>query len=147
MITGAALLEMFEGEWDLSRRIDEENAVMIGHARFTREGSDVLRYREEGLLTLRNGQTIRCSRRYRFVAYPDSLLIEFDDGPDQGKKFVEIRFTGNPDGLMMGLDDHHCGQDLYTVEYRLSPPGCYETHVTVSGPQKAYRAVTRYQKS
>lgn len=140
------LLDQFEGCWQLSRRIEQEHATMRGSATFSRAENDVLLYHEEGLLTLHNGQTVRCTRRYKFLAQGESLVIRFNDGPDDGKIFVELAFSGGATGILTAADKHYCGKDIYSVVYRLNLPDSYETDVRVSGPNKDYRAVTRYTR-
>lgn len=140
------LLDQFEGRWQLSRSIEQEHATMRGSATFSRAENDVLLYHEEGLLTLHNGQTVRCTRRYKFLAQGESLVIRFNDGPDDGKIFVELAFSGGTAGVLTAADKHYCGKDIYSVVYRLNLPDSYETDVSVSGPNKDYRAVTRYTR-
>ncbi|OZI44249.1 DUF6314 family protein [Bordetella genomosp. 4] len=140
------LLDQFEGHWQLSRSIEQEHATMRGNATFSRVENDVLLYHEEGLLTLHNGHTVRCTRRYKFLAQGESLAILFNDGPDEGKTFVELAFSGEITGVLTAADKHYCGKDIYSVVYRLSLPDAYETDICVSGPNKDYRAVTRYTR-
>ena len=140
------LLDLLEGSWTINRHIEQERATMQGSARFTRHAEDALLYDEEGLLTLRSGQRFRCTRRYRFLAQGDLLQIRFDDGPDSGKVFVQLRFGGEASGVLSAVDQHYCGPDIYSVHYRLHLPESYETDVFVSGPKKHYRALTRYTK-
>lgn len=140
------LLDQFEGHWQLSRRIEQEQATMQGTATFSRVENDILLYHEEGVLTLHNGQAIRCTRRYKFLAQGESLVILFNDGPDDGKTFVELAFSGGPTGVLTAVDKHYCDKDIYSVVYRLSLPDSYETDIRVSGPNKDYRAVTRYTR-
>lgn len=140
------LLDMLEGAWRLSRSIEAEGAVMQGRAQFSRLAQDALLYREEGVLTLHNGQTVRCTRSYRFLAQGESLQIVFNDAPDAGKPFVTLRFSDAPSGVLIANDEHLCVADTYSVRYCLRLPAGYETDISVSGPQKKYRAVTRYSK-
>src|SRR5690606_24254370 len=137
----------FEGRWQLSRCIEQEGATMLGAATFARTADGGLLYEEAGLLTLRDGQTLRCTRRYRFVARGESLVILFNDGPDAGKPFVELVFADTTPGVLIAADKHFCGRDIYAVEYRLQLPASYETDVLVAGPNKRYRAVTQYAKA
>ena len=140
------LLDHLEGHWQLSRSIEEEGAAMQGSARFVRVADDELLYDEEGMLTLSNGQVIRCTRRYRFIASGERLRVLFNDGLDVGKLFVELTFGDETPGMLAAEDKHYCGQDIYSVVYRLSLPASYETDVFVTGPKKHYRALTRYTK-
>jgi len=147
MVAGISqLLDQFEGQWQLSRSIAEEGATMRGSARFVRVTDGGLLYDEEGVLTLGNGQSIRCTRRYKFLADGERLTILFNDGQDAGKPFVELKFGDEASGLLTAADKHYCGQDVYSVVYRLSLPVSYETDVSVAGPKKHYRALTRYTK-
>lgn len=140
------LLDHFEGQWQLSRSIAEEGATMRGSARFVRAADGGLLYDEEGMLMLGNGQSIRCTRRYKFLADGEKLTILFNDGQDAGKPFVELKFGDEASGILTAVDKHYCGQDVYSVAYRLNLPVSYETDVSVAGPKKHYRALTRYTK-
>ena len=147
MMTVSGLRDAFVGTWHLSRRIEGEDASMEGRAVFTCESDGSLLYREDGVLTLHNGQCIKSTRRYRFVFGHESLQILFNDGPDHGTLFVELSFAAGQDGIMTATDDHYCGKDIYAVQYRLNFPTAYETDVRVSGPKKHYRALTRYARA
>lgn len=139
-------LDWLEGQWRISRRVESENATLHGSATFSRIADDVLDYAEKGLLTLHNGQTIRASRRYTFLARGESVVIEFADGPDLGKPFVELLFNPSTAGVLRAADTHYCGEDTYSVTFQMSLPDAYETDIAVSGPSKSYRAITRYRR-
>lgn len=140
------LLDRFEGRWRLERHIEQEGAAMQGVATFSRAGEDRLLYDEAGQLTLRDGQIIRCTRRYQFVARGETLVILFNDGPDAGKTFVALACGDDGPDVLTAADPHLCGQDSYTVVYRLGLPHAYETDILVAGPHKNYRAVSRYTR-
>lgn len=140
------LLNQLEGQWRLHRDIEAEGATMTGRALFTRVAPDALRYEETGKLSLRDGQVLPCSRRYRFVERGDALVILFDDEPDRGKTFVTLRFAAAATGMPVASDRHLCGRDTYSVIYRLRLPSCYETEVSVTGPRKQYTALSRYTR-
>jgi hypothetical protein len=141
-----ALLDLLEGRWHLSRDIEAEGATMIGAARFTRVAPDTLHYEESGTLTLRHGQTLPCSRRYRFIARSDAVVILFEDEPDRGRHFVTLRFAPEGSETLVATDIHPCGPDTYTVLYRLGLPTEYQTEISVQGPRKHYTARTRYTR-
>ena len=119
---------------------------MSGEAVFTEEPGGSVLYREEGELLLRNGQTSRAYRHYRFAESDGSLLIAFADGFDSGKHFVALRFAGDLSGRMVARDTHLCGPDRYDVVYHLDFPGRFATDIRVSGPRKSYRVISRYTR-
>lgn len=141
------LLESLEGPWCLSRRIEPDGATMRGTAQFTRVSPDVLSYEETGWLTLGNGNVLQSTRRYRFRAQQDGMVIDFDDGPDAGKIFVTLTFATTATTDMVAADRHHCGDDVYAVQYKLRLPHAYDTVVSVTGPKKDYRITTQYVKA
>lgn len=146
MTDALRLLDALLGQWQLSRVIEQEGATMQGTAQFTRAAPHVLDYTETGVLALRGGQTLRCVRRYRYTADEQSLVIAFRDGPDEGKTFVTLRFHDDAVQSVVADDTHHCGNDIYSVRFRLQLPTSYATEIDVTGPRKNYRAVTRYTR-
>nr|WP_255448227.1 MULTISPECIES: DUF6314 family protein [unclassified Bordetella] len=140
------MLDQLEGSWRLRRDIAAEGATMTGVAHFTRVAADVLHYEETGTLTLREGQTLSCSRRYRFIARGDALVILFEDEPDRGRQFVSLGFVPADAHTLVAADTHLCGPDTYTVAYRLALPAGYETEISVQGPRKDYTALSRYTR-
>jgi hypothetical protein len=139
-------LASFAGQWMFTRYIEKQAASVQGIAEFSWLDTDRLAYVERGELTLADGRSLRCERRYQFVASAADVRVEFDDGLNRGGHFVTLHFQADGDHDWLASDTHYCGQDIYVVEYRLNMPTSYDTKIIVIGPNKDYCATTRYTK-
>jgi hypothetical protein len=139
-------LEGLVGAWTLRRDIQPEGAFLHGEAVFVPDGEGALAYRESGVLTLADGGEFSAYREYLYRVSGDSVLVEFADGPDVGKRFVRMKFLPADRGLQAS-DIHLCGGDTYQVTYRILGPATFEVSIKVRGPAKAYELVSRYSRS
>lgn len=146
ILTNYPFLERFLGVWTINRHIKGEGADLVGEAIFKPVDTVSVSYREQGLLTLANGQTLNTVRHYLYRFKERSILVEFADGPNLGDRFVELRFIEDAQGVMTAQDIHQCGNDAYHVRYHLQSLDAFRTDIGVQGPRKAYTAVTHYSR-
>jgi hypothetical protein len=130
------------GQWELERTFEGLGASLKGSASFTPAGPQTLAYRETGQLTHADGSRTEAYRNYVYRLAGDALEIDFGDGPDKGTLFVRLEVSAA--APFTASATHHCGDDIYAVRYRFDLPAAFETDITVAGPKKAYRALSRY---
>ena len=148
MKSGAQILQSLRGTWMLRRDIQPAGAQLRGEAVFASFGEGALAYRESGILTLADGRKFSACRQYcyRYRSSEDSIVVEFADGPDIGKQFLGLSFSGTDSGLEAS-DVHACGGDTYHATYKILGPAAFEVVIMVQGPAKAYQLVSRYSRS
>jgi len=131
------------GGWRFERTVTDGNA-MSGTARFEPESDGTLRYREEGLLTLRDrtGPPLHFSRGYFYRFAGAALTILFDEPTP--RLFEEIALSGDA-ANWQGTGFHPCGHDRYRSRYALDHDGFHTVH-HVQGPRKSYSIETRYTR-
>jgi Family of unknown function (DUF6314) len=140
------LLDGLAGRWAIERLFEGPGATLRGAASLLPDGPGALLYKETGQLTLPDGRTLEAYRSYRYRVVADAIEIDFGDGPDKGRLFVKLVFGQGTAGWAEASAVHYCGADVYGVHYRLNLPAAFETDIAVSGPSKAYRAVSRYRR-
>ena len=140
------LFEGLAGRWTIDRLFEGQSATLQGAASFLPDGPGALAYSEAGRLTLSDGRALQATRSYRYRFVADAVEIDFADGPDKGRLFVLLAFGPLAAGQAEASAVHHCGADAYHVRYRLNLPSAFETDIAVSGPNKAYRALSRYTR-
>ncbi|MBP7002967.1 DUF6314 family protein [Amaricoccus sp.] len=133
-------LSAFEGEWELTRDIDDARAGQrgrfVGRARFT-PAPEGLRYREEGALTLGDGPALAASRDYLWRAGPEGAIdVLFADG----RLFHSFR-PADP----APAAEHDCPPDLYRVRYDFAAWPRWQVAWRVSGPRKDYDMLSRFR--
>jgi hypothetical protein len=142
----AVLFDGLAGRWTIDRVFEGQDATLRGTASLRPDGLDALVYEESGRLTLSDGRVLQAARSYRYRFAAGAIAIDFGDGPDKGRLFVKLDFGSLIGERAEGSDIHYCGADVYRVRYRLNLPAAFETDIAVSGPNKAYRAVSRYRR-
>jgi hypothetical protein len=140
------LLDGLAGRWAIEREVEGPGATLRGAASLLPDGPGALLYKETGRLTLPDGRSLEAYRSYRYRFVAGAVEIDFDDGPDRGRLFVRLVFGPLTAGRAEASAVHYCGADAYHVHYRLNLPAAFETDIAVSGPSKAYRAVSRYRR-
>jgi hypothetical protein len=140
------LLNCLAGYWNIERIIEGEGATLRGTASLLPTVPGVLAYKETGQLRLQNGRTLETFRCYHYRLLESAIEIDFGDGPANGQLFVRLDFGNSLQEVVEAQDVHYCGKDIYRVLYRLRLPMAFESEIEVSGPNKAYRALSRYTK-
>ena len=87
------VLDTLRGEWALRRNVDPTGEQLIGDADFASTGESALTYRESGILRLRDGRELSASRQYRYCAVGHRVDVQFADGPNTGKLFLNLAFS------------------------------------------------------
>ena len=87
------VLDTLRGEWALRRNVDPTGEQLIGDADFASTGESALTYRESGILRLRDGRELSASRQYRYCAVGHQVDVQFADGPNTGKLFLNLEFS------------------------------------------------------
>ena len=148
MKTGTQILQNLRGVWTLRRDIQPGGAQLRGEAVFAPFGEGALAYRESGILTLADGSEFSASRQYcyRYRPSDDRVVVEFADGPDIGKAFLNLSFSRTDSGWEAS-DVHACGGDTYHATYSILGPAAFEVVTMVQGPAKAYQLVSQYSRS
>lgn len=129
----------FEGVWQLSRRIEQQNAP---HAEL--HGSAVLRpdahglcYDETGLLRVGDQPPVTAERRYLWRSGPGAEIeVLFADG----RAFHRID-PADPQ------DSHWCDPDRYEVQYDFSRWPRWTSIWHVRGPRKDYVMTSEYRRA
>ena len=134
----------FEGEWGISRTIDDRMASQVGSLTGTAnlkpggyEGG--LIYREEGQLDYGDGSSMEATRIYLWQNHDKGISVHFQDGRDF--HVVEL------DRLMPDAQ-HYCAPDMYHVSYDFTNwPKKWTSVWRVQGPKKDYRMETTYART
>lgn len=135
-------LAQFEGEWRLTRQIDDRAGDTSGHltgiATFTsaQEG-EVMNYAEAGELSYGGQAPMSAERRYTWRNADGQIDVLFDDG----RPFHCIKL-----GRLMPHDNHFCDPDLYHVSYDFTGWPVWRAIWRVIGPNKNYRMVSEYSR-
>jgi len=130
------------GSWTLKREIST-GEIFIGKAVFESTSSTVFLMREEGDLTLSNGQVIQASRNwYWHLVNANSLEITYDEARVEDYHLIEF---SKDDTSWNGIAHHLCGADHYSGEYKFSEES-FEIIQTVKGPKKDYIVSSIYSK-
>ena len=135
-MSGLPKLWDFEGDWQVSRRIEDtlsgQDGRFTGVARFERDGVG-LRYSERGVLEL-GGASMEAERVYLWRASGDGIEVLFDDG----RAFHLI--NGSSEAA------HWCDPDQYDVTYDFAGWPKWSSRWRVLGPRKDYVMVSDYRR-
>ena len=138
----ARLFAALPGEWTITRVLPGIGR-MTGSARFRTAGPDLLHYREDGRLTLREGQSLEVYREYHYRLEEGRIRICFaEPGPPRTFHVLEL---DRPDGA--ASDVHLCGEDTYTGRYEFPDHDRFTIRMRVTGPQKDYSIETAYERA
>lgn len=137
-MSGPGRIEDFEGEWILTRVINDRLAGQVLHA----EGVATLRrseagfvYDEEVRLHVPGQAPMRGTRRYLWRSAPGRIAIYFEDG-----RFFHNLTLGQPTP-----EDHHdCAPDSYDAAYDFANWPRWSVRWSVSGPRKSYEMRTDF---
>jgi hypothetical protein len=140
----ALILARLRGTWRLEREYFGVSGSMNGTAAWQSGAADELHYAEEGILRV-GARRLSATRRYDFRPVGDAVDIRFADGPNNGGLFLSLRFAETDDDAATAAASHLCAADLYEGEWRVGPAGLYSA-ITVTGPHKSYRMVSRYRR-
>ena len=136
-------LSDFEGDWTISRTIDDrlakQKGSLSGTARFEPGGYEGgMIYREEGTLDFGAGTKMEATRIYLWQPHARGISVHFQDGKDF--HLLELdRFM--PDA------QHFCSPDMYHVSYDFTAWPKWRAVWRVQGPKKDYRMITDYRRS
>ncbi len=138
-----AVFDALEGIWTLDRTI-EGQATMTGTAIFERQGTGMLKFREEGRIRMNDGQSFDAHRQYRFEHASGGFSVYFDEEPPRLFHRIVIEHDGS---ALTGSATHLCTPDTYDSSYRFLPDGSFVIRHTVHGPRKAYVSTTIFRRS
>jgi hypothetical protein len=138
------VLRQLEGVWVIRREIPSENASFDGRATFTLLTEGTYLYCEEGRLALENGSNIEAYRSYLYRAQNGLLLIDFNDGPNKGERFLNLKLEKTCDQILHAKGLHYCKDDIYEVQYLIDLPLGFTTTTSAIGPRKDYTAHSKY---
>lgn len=120
------------GAWRIERRIDDRRAgttgAFAGEGLFEAGGSDILRYREHGVLTV-DGARFPAARDYLWTFAEGGADVAFGDG----RPFHRLQPEGHTATAW-----HDCPPDLYRVRYDFETPHRWRQVWVVTGPRKDY---------
>lgn len=133
-------LSDFEGQWHLSRQIDDQTGLgvglMQGSAVFHRD-PDGLRYEEDGQLSFASQPPMRAQRTYLWQPDGQGVRVLFADG----RAFHHIDLSH-----LQPQAAHWCDPDQYDVSYDFSDWPDWTSEWSVKGPRKDYRMRTVYHR-
>ncbi|KAA9159647.1 hypothetical protein FPZ12_019985 [Amycolatopsis acidicola] len=141
-MTGAReLFARLPGEWRLRREMPGL-ARMSGTARFRELEPGVLHYREDGHLTLDDGQVLEVYREYHYRLEDQQIRICFaEPGPPRTLHVLRPGSTGS------ASDVHLCGPDTYTGHYEFTGEDTFTVRMRVTGPHKDYSILSGYERT
>jgi hypothetical protein len=139
-------LQEFEGDWVLSRTIEDRlgqgDGRLDGQAQFLPRPDGGLDYVESGQLSLEGKPAMAATRRYIWQPAETGIAVSFEDGAP----FHVIAL----DRLMPDAN-HHCDPDLYHVSYDFTRWGgkakVWRAIWRVVGPRKDYRMLSEYRRA
>ena len=130
----------FEGDWQITRRIEDHLTGRIGHlqgrAVFTPDTAG-LAYQETGLLEFPGQPALNATQRYLWRQDGEALAVFFADGRDFH------RFNPNQSQPQAS---HDCPPDWYNVSYSFAGWPGWSATWSVRGPRKDYISVTDYTR-
>ncbi|MEO0909499.1 MAG: DUF6314 family protein [Pseudomonadota bacterium] len=138
------MFESWSGEWTLDREISP-GFHFEGTATFEVLTESAYLLRESGLLQRADSPPMNAARSWHWeVSDENQLKISYDENPPRlyhalNLQFVEARRT------WVGQDLHLCEPDEYDGDYILGEKKL-ESIQTVSGPNKAYRVHSIFQR-
>lgn len=129
-MTPADRLAALQGTWRTLRVIRHADGMRARFAGETRwDGGRCI---EAGTLS-QGGHDLQAHRTTHWQATPTVLRVDFVDG----RPFHDVPSIG-------GTAHHDCPPDTYVLTYDFSAWPCWSIRWRVTGPRKAYRALTRY---
>ena len=133
-------LKDFEGDWQITRRIEDRQSGRIGHlqgrAVFAPD-SDGLDYTESGLLEFPGQQPLTATQRYLWRSENNEIAVFFADG----RAFHQFD-PSQPHPQA----SHDCPPDWYDVRYEFTDWPNWRATWSVTGPRKDYVSVTEYHR-
>ncbi|MEM8849660.1 MAG: DUF6314 family protein [Pseudomonadota bacterium] len=135
-MTAAERLAALAGRWRTVRAIRQADGALLRFAGDTiwQPEGDHMRCTETGTLG-KDGQVFEARRETLWAAAADQAIdIRFADG----RPFHRLDASGQA--------DHDCPPDIYRLCYDFSAWPRWSVRWRVTGPRKAYRALTRYRR-
>ncbi len=113
------------------------------------ENSQILRYREEGVLERGDGKRFDGYREYDFVLHKDPPGIEllFRDPLSFGNRYVLLQFGEDASDVLCDRDIHPCGDDFYHHYMIWHDENHFETKIKITGPKKDHLLRSVYKKA
>ena len=130
-----------KGSWDFQRSISNGSKV-IGKALFQIRGENTLHYREEGILTTPEGNSLTCYQEYVYRLEDGAIHLFFNENPL--RFFYTVRLT-DP-FLRRACGEHLCLSDLYRATYFFESERNFTLQYVVNGPSKNYQIITKFSK-
>jgi len=134
------VFHILRGYWKLYKEVIFFSGEMVarydGVARYTNRETEVLLYREEGMLQMASGANMRAFQGYYFVM-EKHLNVYFDE--EKKRLFHTFSFLDSKEFPLRAKGEHYCKCDHYSVEYLFHHSDHYEVVYSVTGPKKNYR--------
>jgi hypothetical protein len=141
--TNSSFLNDLSGQWYLERTYDNGSKV-IGTANVVKKTNSEYEYSEEGVMTLSDGKSLVCSRKYIYKPIPNGFAIYFFETPS--KLFQNVVLKNN-NGTLCAQATHFCVNDIYASSYSFFPDGHFEITHVVRGPKKTYTSKAIFSKN
>lgn len=134
------VFRLLEGNWELKRSIPN-NGNMEGLATFTKDGADVVNYRETGIMELINGRKLMAYREYQYRYEEGKIAVFFRHNERVGELLHVLKFAweGNES---IATACHVCGEDTYEATYHFYGENRFNLKYRVKGPLKNYCSST-----
>jgi len=141
------VFDYFAGEWSVRRRfVGSYTGDFRGTARFTRNDSEThaYLYEEEGALKDASGNQFNARQVYCYRLRDSKFEVLKRDSAGW---MVLHELLLVPEGNRLTAGHLHvCGEDCYTVEYRIDLSGGWALGYVVKGPKKDYRIYSAYAR-
>ncbi|MEO0510495.1 MAG: DUF6314 family protein [Verrucomicrobiota bacterium] len=138
----------FQGEWQIRRRFaGSYEGRLIGNAIFTIDTSleNTYAYEESGRLETVEGQQFGSKQKYRYcLSGPAIEVLKLENG--DWEPMHELNFV-EEGAHIIASHRHLCGEDRYSVVYRIDLTGSFQMSYKVVGPQKDYLIETQFARS
>lgn len=131
-----------EGSWAVSREVPSEGHFE-GHANFERVNIAELAFSETGVLTQNNGQHLDAFRRYVYRFENGEIAVYFDEEP---RRLFHKLVLRSESSSISATGLHHCGDDIYSMEYNFAVSDCFTITHRVKGPRKNYRMISVFRR-
>lgn len=132
------MIQSLLGEWSLQRTIYSFGGDLLGtfagRALYKEMSPHLLHYREEGVLN--NQQCESCAFKDYYFLYKEGVEVYFD--LKLSRFFHKMEFNEGNTYPFYAKGIHHCGEDIYSIEYAFISEDEYKTAVSVKGPRKNY---------
>jgi len=131
----------FEGQWQITREIDDRHAgqslMAEGQAMFTADKAGLI-YQEELVISVKGQPPMKGTRGYLWRAQEDGkVAIHFEDG----RYFHRLNL-----GQGNSADHHACDPDSYSAQYDFCGWPVWSVSWRVVGPRKDYIMKSRYSR-